>query len=417
VSQRILITSPYYWPEIVGSAPYVTGVAEHLSQRGHAVTVVTAFPHYPAWQRDRSPLRASGERGGVRIRRRWLYVPSKQSALRRACYEASLLGGGLTALGKRDRPDVVIGFNFTGGLLAAAASALYHRPYGLVFHDLMGRAASQSGVEGGAGVARAVERMEVAISRRATRVGIIAEGFRTYLERGGVDHGRIQRLRTWSRFSDPSEDVSTARARLGWRPGDFVALHAGNMGHKQGLDNVLEAARLATSTGLRVVLAGDGNDRARLEASARARSVPTVPFLPLPAPGEYESMLPAADALILNQRGAVNEMALPSKLTAYFAAERPVVAAVSEHSETAHEIEAAGAGIVVTPDDPASLKEALLRIRDRPLDAARLGSQGREYANTVLAEKRVLAEYEVFANRLASAFYTKRPRGAASLHR
>ena len=97
--KRILITSSYYWPEGAGTAPYVTGMAEHLSERGYDVAVSTTFPHYPAWTRlPLIPLGRSEEQAGVHIRRRWLYVPDHQSALQRAAYEGSMFAMGATAL-------------------------------------------------------------------------------------------------------------------------------------------------------------------------------------------------------------------------------------------------------------------------------------------------------------------------------
>src|SRR5207248_488898 len=47
---RILVTSSYYWPELTGNAPYVTGMAEHYASLGHEVVVTTIFPHYPDWK-------------------------------------------------------------------------------------------------------------------------------------------------------------------------------------------------------------------------------------------------------------------------------------------------------------------------------------------------------------------------------
>lgn len=116
------------------------------------------------------------------------------------------------------------------------------------------------------------------------------------------------------------------------------------MGHKQGLSNLVEAARLLPGGPVRIVLAGDGNERERLEREAA--NVPGGRIaLGRRAPGAYEAMLAAADVLLVNQLPAVSDMALPSKLTSYFAAGRPVVAAVAAESEAAHEVTLAGAGI------------------------------------------------------------------------
>jgi len=81
----ILITTSYYWPEDAGSAPYLTGLAEHLAKRENDVLVATTFQHYPEW-RPSAPRRLSATEThrGVQIRRRWNYVPRRQSTLQRA---------------------------------------------------------------------------------------------------------------------------------------------------------------------------------------------------------------------------------------------------------------------------------------------------------------------------------------------
>jgi colanic acid biosynthesis glycosyl transferase WcaI len=396
---KVLVTTSYYWPEAAGSGPLLTNVAEHLSDAGHDVMVVTGFAHYPDWRSSAARrLSATEERAGVTVRRRWHYVPRSQSAAHRAFYELSLFAFGLTALPRRWRPDVVLGTcpSLAGGAHAASASRLYGVPYGLVFQDLMGLAAEQSGVAGGKRVAGVVRRVELALARGAGRVGIIAEGFRRYLEAGGVPSEKIDRLRNCARRVEPAETVAETRGRLGWRPEEFVALHGGNMGHKQGLDNLLDTAALLRGAGVRIVLAGDGNDRNRLERRARELALANLDFIELQPPGRWEAVMQAADVLLVNQRASVTDMSLPSKLTSYFGAGRAVVAAASADSETAREIESAGAGLVVPPADPAAFRGAILSLLTDHVRAKELGASGRTYAENVLSPTTVLSEYESF---------------------
>ena len=362
---EVLILSSYYWPEAAGNAPYVTGFAEHLAERGHRVLVATGVPHYPEWRSSpRGLLGVREHHNGVEIRRRRHYVPKEQSAFTRAVYEASLFGLGTTALPRR-APDAIIGVSPTlaGAMLARMAAGIYRRPYGLVFQDLQGPGALQSGVEGGRRIATLVERAEIGVARGATAIGVIAAGFRSYFQAHGIAADAIHDLPNWSLGALPTQSAAEARQRLGWSERDFVCLHAGNMGHKQGLENVLHAAAAIAHPDVRVVLAGDGNERAKLEALARQLEVTNVSFLPSQPTGLYESMLLAADVLLVNQRTAVGEMSLASKLTSYFMAARPVIAAVAASSETARELERAGAGVLVPPEDPHALAESIVDLK------------------------------------------------------
>jgi hypothetical protein len=92
--------------------------------------------------------------------------------------------------------------------------------------------------------------------------------------------------------------------------------------------------------------------RVRFVEGARSLRLANVDFLGMQGPGRWEEMMQAPDVLLVNQRESVADMSLPSKLTSYFAAGRPVVAACSPESETAREIREAGAGYVVGPGTP-----------------------------------------------------------------
>ncbi|NJD10728.1 MAG: glycosyltransferase family 4 protein, partial [Gemmatimonadetes bacterium] len=175
--------------------------------------------------------------------------------------------------------------------------------------------------------------------------------------------------------------VAETRARFGWDDGRTVGLHAGIMGYKQGLEQVVEAARLATSRKLpiRFVLAGGGNRADAIRDAAAGLG--NIDLLGVQPDGIHASLLAAADVLLLSERASQVDMSLPSKLTSYFAAGRPIVAAVPLGGATPDEVERSGAGLVVPPGDPAALLTAVTELRNDPATATRRALAGPAYAS------------------------------------
>jgi glycosyltransferase involved in cell wall biosynthesis len=406
MTRRALIYGINYAPEEIGIAPYTTGLASHLARTGWDVTVVTGVPHYPDWRVPASygtSRRRDETVDGVAVRRLRHYVPARQSALRRGGYEASFFLNALAA-GRISRPDVVLGVvpSLSGGVLAALTARRYQAPFGIVIQDLMGAAARQSGIRGGGRVTRLTGAIEGWVARRADGIATVSDAFHQTVLGFGVDPSRIVHLRNWSRIAAPARQRTETRRELGWAEGDQVLLHAGNMGLKQGLDHVIEAARRAAPgrPHLRFVLMGSGSQRAALEA--RAARLPNVEFLDPRPIDQLADTLAAADALLVNERASVIDMSLPSKLTSYFVAGRPVIAAVAEGA-TAAEIRRAGAGLVVPAEQPEALLAALDDLRADPALAEQLGAAGRAYADTVLDRQSILCQADTFIAQLLAS--------------
>lgn len=383
-------------PEPTGIAPYTTGLAEGLAGHGARVRVLTGYPHYPEW---RVSARYRGatlreEINGITVTRLRHHVPRQPLLTSRLHMELSF--GVRAVLARWGDADVVLAVSpalFATALVVLKAR-LTGRRVGVWVQDLYGLGFDE--VNGSGSVAgRLLRDIEGRILRAATGVVVIHERFRGWVvDELAVPGERVRVIRNWSHVTIPEvSDRPALRRRLGWDDGEVIALHAGNMGMKQDLENVIEAAREADRTGSRVrfVLLGHGNRRARLEAAAVG--VGHVTFAdPLPG-GEFEEALCAADVLLVNELPGVRGMSVPSKLTSYFAAAVPVVAAVEADSATADEIAASGAGIRVDSGDPAALLAAIERVAADPVLAARCAVAGPAYARDVLGADQALAQF------------------------
>lgn len=371
--RRLLLVSTNYAPEHAGTSRYATQIAEHWAAAGAEVHVLTGLPHYPAWRLDPAyaDVRATREeRCGVSVHRRRHSVPSRQTAPRRALFEMSLLRGALSGAPDIGRPDAVAAQmpSLAAGVVGARLAARHGVPFVPVVRNLLGGRTAAAGL---------VERYAL---RRAALVGVTHETLVAGVAAMGVPEQRIRLVQNWSLIPGPTRPREQMRALLGWRPGQTVLLYTGDMGAGRGLDVLVEAARLDPT--LRVVLMGEGARRDALRTMAGG--LPNLDFAPLAAESEFPDVLGAADVL------AVADPAVPPELTSYFAAGRPVVAAVPADSGTAREIARAGAGAVVPPEEPAAL---LAAVRALAADDA-AAAQARSYATTHLTPSAGLARID-----------------------
>lgn len=370
--------------------------------------VITTLPHYPQWKiADGYAHHSLSEVDrGVGIRRLRHYIPSQPSGLRRALSELTF--GLRLSVEKWGRPDAVVAVSpaLIATAVARIRSLLTHRsrPFVVWVQDLYSLGLSETGQSGGR-VLAAMRLVEGWVLRNATTVVVIHERFaeRVHLD-FGVPRERIEVVRNWTHLtvSEPA-DVAAERAALGWAPGETIVLHAGNMGVKQGLDNVVAAARLAQENGAPVQFVFLGNGSQRDTLKDLAKGLTRVTFIDSLPDAEFTAALFAADILLVNEKPGVAEMAVPSKLTSYFAAGRPVLAATDPSGITAEELRRAEAGVTVAAGDPQALLDAVLALRDDPAAAERYGEAGRRFRDTVLNESAAIDSFSGMLSSLIDA--------------
>ncbi len=203
-------------------------------------------------------------------------------------------------------------------------------------------------------------------------------------------------IRNWTHLPAlPTADVVSVRRSYGWSDDEIVVVHTGNMGVKQGLEHVVDAGRLAhlQDSRVRFILVGNGSQRDELQQRIAGQAT-TTQILPPLDDLSFGEILQSADILLVNELPGVAEMAVPSKLTSYFASGRPVLAASDASGITAQEVHAAEAGIVVPAGDPAALLAGARRLAADRQAAARLGANGRRYRETVLAEASAIQRFD-----------------------
>jgi len=387
---EILILSQFYWPEEIGSAPYVTDLAEWLAERGHRVTVVTTRPHYPAYR-----VAPGFERGrqddarvrGVRVRRLPAWTGLGTGASARIVLECSLFAQLLwrIAVGALPRRSRVI--SLCPSVLMVLGGALARRKGGTMValvHDIQSGLASGLGMVGRGVLLRAMRGVERLALRRADVVLPLSEGMRRELVRLGVD-GRVELLPIWV---DPRKVFP-----LPAPPADPPTVaYMGNLGRKQDLMQILDCAALLLirRPEVRVVIRGAGQQAKLLRDEAARRGLANVRFEALVSHERLNESLAAAHVHLVPQAPSGANFAVPSKAYSVMAAGRPFVATAAPGTplwELQRETEAF---VCVPPREAEALASALLRLIDAPDLRARMGARGRQWIERNAARDLVL---------------------------
>jgi glycosyltransferase involved in cell wall biosynthesis len=398
---RVLLLTQYFWPE---SFP-INELVPSLRESGCAITVLTGQPNYPG-QMVFPGYRAAAvttqtHAQGYTIYRVPVVPRGRATAIRLAANYASFIVSA-TLIGpwllRRQVFDVVFVYAPSPILQAIPAVALkWLKRARLVIwvQDLWPQSLESTGFITNGYALKAVERVVRWIYRRTDLLLGQSRSFVASLrEMSGstvVDYfpnpGTVG--------SDSHSPSSIPVLRL--EPG-FNVLFAGNLGTVQALDTILDAAEIVRGDPeIRFVLVGSGSRSDWLKQEVERRGLTNVSLPGRFAAGAMPAILAQASALLVNlKRSRIMSQTIPTKIQAYLAAGRPIIAALD--GEGAQVVLEAGAGVAAPAEDARALADAVLRLRALTTDERRLmGESGRRFYERHF-DPRILAE------RLIAAF-------------
>ena len=380
---RILIWSANYSPELIGIPPLVTGAAEWFASRGHCVDVVTAVPNYPqrvVHPEFRGALYWSSLEHGVRVHRSWLRVRPNERFVDKMLYEASFALVSAPRILRRLRTTDVLVCVVPSLAAAAISTLLPSRRRVLWVQDLVSAAAAT--VDGTpAPAVLAAWRLERLAAQRADHAIVCSPGFSDHLVKLGVSRARIATIFNWVDTREISAPTTSANGRAP------RFLYAGNLGYTQGFEVLFAAARRA-KVDLEVVGEGNAADAVRAQAGDGVAVRDPVQRT------EYPALLASADVHVLVQRRVAAGANLPSKIASYLASGRPVLASIDLDTPAAQLLRESGGALLVEPEQPQALADAMVRLRDDPQLREELGRRGRAFAVSRLDREVVLPQFE-----------------------
>lgn len=365
---HILIVSLNYAPEPTGIGLYSAGLATELAKRGHKMKVIAAQPHYPQWRifdGFSGWQWTTGSEAGVSVTRCPVYVPGNVSGLKRIVHYASFALSSLLPVLRHaifGRPDIILNVapslattpvTLISAKLAGARSWLHVQDFEIE------AAFATAAINADGFVAKAARWFERYMFGRFDVVSSISPEMCRKLAEKGVAGDRVYEFRNWAELDHIKPKESSAY-RSKWRlEGKRVALYSGNIARKQGVETLIDLARImAADPDFHLVICGEGTNRKALEQSAVG--IANISFFDLQPMDELSELLTLASVHLLPQKAGAADLVLPSKLTNMLASGRPVVAGAAQGTGLAREVE--GCGLAVEPENAQAMADAIKRL-------------------------------------------------------
>jgi colanic acid biosynthesis glycosyl transferase WcaI len=397
---RILLINNLFQPE----PNHLKGLAfaRELQRRGHHVHVLTIFPNYPGGKlypgyRMRWTMRETLD--GVPVTRAAMYPSHDASATRRIL---SFLSTGMSqavhALMMKERFDVC--HVYLGPITLMWPARLLRRLHGTRIvadvQDIWPESVADSGMLSSRSALRLLESMSTRAYRAADRLVVPTVSYRELLSSRGFNRDHIEVVYNWC---DESPQGSAGGESV--LPGilDDRALnvvYAGNLGRLQGLDTVLDAAKITGASGgaVRFLLIGGGVESDRLRDRVHRERIENVRMLPRMPLGQVKPILAKADLLLIHLiRSKLSSISIPQKIQAYLAVGRPILVAVE--GEAATLFSKAGAGLTCAPEDPQAMSGAIERFAGLSIaDREEMGRRGLQFYRDLMCFTRGVDKLE-----------------------
>lgn len=389
---KLLVIGVNYYPEPTGTGTNTTPLCEFLVKCGHNVDMLTTFPFYPYWKKDKKykgKIIHFEKINGVKIIRVPMFIPNKprkivQRLFMEVSFAISILFLVILKINKYYDLFLYIGCHPSVAMITRLFSWIYGKPYVVKITDFAAKLAMEVGIVKNIRIDHILKFIELSAYKNAAGAIVLDNAFKEILIKSNFSNDKIIVIPN-SVNLDIIKPVSAKyfRKKYNIKFSDFVIMFAGTMNIKTGLLSIIEAANILKSKAKNVkwLIVGDGEIKHKIiEKINDYRLNEWVKLIPLQPRSDLSEMLSSANMLLLCQVSKVKNTVVPGKLITYMASGRPILSITSKDSTSAKILSNSKGGIIVEPGNPQILSKRIEIILDKLDYLNELGKNNRAYA-------------------------------------
>lgn len=397
---RFLILTQYYPPETGAPQNRLSGLARELKAAGHEVSILTAMPNYPAMEiheRYKGKKYVRDQFEDIDVHRSWIYVSKNRSVISRLLNYFSFTFSSMFYAGRIkgnfdylmvESPPLFLGISAWWISKRKRAKMVFN------VSDLWPESAEKLGVITNRTFLKMATILEEWLYKKAFMVtgqtqGIVADIKKRFPNKtvhwlpNGVDESIFSFQRT--------VDV---RKQLQFSEDDFLIMYGGIIGLAQGLDVILDAAKLLPAESkITYLLLGDGPEKKRLQQRVIDEQITRVKFLELVCREVVPSYVDAVDvAVIPLKKMELFLGAIPSKIFENLALGKPLLLSVDGEARKLF-VDEGKAALYIEPENSQMLAEKSLLLEANREMVREMGNNGKAYVQNYFMRKKITSDW------------------------
>lgn len=404
---KILFYGINFAPEKIGIGKYSGEMVDWLLERGNEIEVITTMPFYPEWKVEEKYIKqwfVKEKKNNLTIKRCKIYVPNKVSSIKRIAHELSFFFMSFkfwlpTFFRSYDiiicvAPPMLIGVFPSIYKFFRNTKVIYH------IQDLQIDAAKDLKMIKSQALLSVLELIERRIMENVSVVSSISEGMKLkiFSKVKDVDKKYFM-LPNWvnTEFIKPIENSDRLRKLFKFDRSDFIVLYSGNLGEKQGLESLIDAAEILqkqNANHIKILICGDGAIKGKLMELKSEKKIENVIFHNLLPYEDLPQLMSLADIHLILQKKAAADSVMPSKLTTILSAGGLVIVSSGHETTLAKTVLNNKIGICIEPENTTLLVETILNIYEDKDCFSEYKNNARKYAVENLNINNILLNFE-----------------------
>ena len=231
-----------------------------------------------------------------------------------------------------------------------------------------------------------------------SKVVTISEDMKNTLIQNGCPEDKIDVIYNWvdtKNVHHVNKSDNTLMDELNIDKSKFIVSYAGTIGLFQGLETVIDAAKIiqAKSENIRFVLIGDGSYKKKLLSRIKNEGISNIEVFPFQPISRVSEIYSIGDLELVTIGNGITKTSLPSKTWQIMAAGSPILAVIDKPSCLSNIIEENKLGYSVEPENPEKLAEAILQANKEKACLSDMGIKSRSFAETNVSREEQTKKY------------------------